>query len=527
MGPNRFLLLAALLPALAQGQGYDSHFHTGDAVVDLRSSPPAVTCPVGIEAFEGTATWSDPVTGDLRFYTDGISVYDASTGAAVAGGQGTLGGDPTATQTAFLAPVPGTLLQQLYIFSNDTDNVYVSVLDDSGASPALTTVGQLLFTDTGEGVSGLDDQEGGFWLVVWREAAAVLEAYRVDETGIASTPSSSPLPWSNLTASRGTIVFSRAGDRVAVTTEDGMGLAWASFDVSTGLVTSSWTTVHTRQGYSVAWSPDGGTLYYVAHPTSWGWQGILYQYDVLTSTETELGGDGLSGVMLGSDDTIWVCGYQDSVLGQVVDPNVGGVANTNLAALDLGGCLAGFNLSNQVSFDEVLCLDGDGDGYVPSRCGGDDCNDADVQTYPGAPELCDGRDNDCDGVVPEDEEDADGDGLPACADPCPDDPEPDTDGDGVCDGTDPCPEDNPDDSDGDGVCDSDDVCPDGDDGVDTDGDGTPDDCDDEAPAGDDDDDDDGGGQRSDCTCSTASPAGPSLLLLAVIGAAGALRRRRA
>jgi hypothetical protein len=61
------------------------------------------------------------------------------------------------------------------------------------------------------------------------------------------------------------------------------------------------------------------------------------------------------------------------------------------------------------------CIDADGDGYgVGSGCAGRDCDDNNPYTYPGAPELCDGKDNDCDGVVPADELDSNGNGIPDC-----------------------------------------------------------------------------------------------------------------
>lgn len=62
-----------------------------------------------------------------------------------------------------------------------------------------------------------------------------------------------------------------------------------------------------------------------------------------------------------------------------------------------------------VEYSTVL-TDDDGDGFYNDV----DCDDNDSSSYPGAPELCDGRDNDCDGLISNDEFDADGDGFRAC-----------------------------------------------------------------------------------------------------------------
>ena len=64
--------------------------------------------------------------------------------------------------------------------------------------------------------------------------------------------------------------------------------------------------------------------------------------------------------------------------------------------------------------------DGDGDGYLALSCGGDDCNDDETVTHPGAPERCNSFDDDCDGLIDEVEDvedpltffaDSDGDGY--------------------------------------------------------------------------------------------------------------------
>jgi len=76
----------------------------------------------------------------------------------------------------------------------------------------------------------------------------------------------------------------------------------------------------------------------------------------------------------------------------------------------------------QVYFTRIGCAapDSDGDG-APADV---DCNDLDASVFPGAPELCDGKDNDCDGLVPDIEADADADGVRTCEGDC-DDADPD------------------------------------------------------------------------------------------------------
>jgi hypothetical protein len=69
--------------------------------------------------------------------------------------------------------------------------------------------------------------------------------------------------------------------------------------------------------------------------------------------------------------------------------------------------------------DGVDGTDGDHDGVVSLASGGTDCDDTNSLTYPGAPEKCDGQDNDCDTLTDEDMAgDVCNDGNPCTEDAC-------------------------------------------------------------------------------------------------------------
>lgn len=84
------------------------------------------------------------------------------------------------------------------------------------------------------------------------------------------------------------------------------------------------------------------------------------------------------------------------------------------------GCSGTNTCSEATHRCEDTCPDRDGDGHQDGACGGDDCDDNNPTRYPGATEVCDLVDNDCNEMsLGEMDNDHDGHISMACCNPTP------------------------------------------------------------------------------------------------------------
>jgi MYXO-CTERM domain-containing protein len=102
------------------------------------------------------------------------------------------------------------------------------------------------------------------------------------------------------------------------------------------------------------------------------------------------GGGGAGGVIL----------IKASDLAQTLEDKLeirGGITGSCGPALDAD------KGDQQIVIDAAFCVDADGDTATSSACGGLDCDDSDEAIKPGAPEVCNGVDDNCNNATDEDE----------------------------------------------------------------------------------------------------------------------------
>jgi len=349
-----FLCISTI--TFAQQHYADQWYFGNKAGLDFSGGAPVAISSSQMAAGEGSASVSDPVTGALLFYTDGISVWNAAN-TIMPNGDGLMGG-VSSTQAALIVPKPQDS-NQYYIFTTDQIggslglrfSVVNMLLDGGNGNVAAKNV--LLKTPVTEKITAVR-QPGtpNYWLVThgWNNDA--FYAYKITPGGIDSAiVSHIGIVHSDamIQNSYGQMKFNTCGDRLALAAGYLDKVELFDFDVTTGIVSNPQTISYSDHVYGIEFSPNSDLLYVSTYETS----GTLLQYDLTLPTTSAM----ISAVQIisttpdiyplqrGPDGKIYVVKSFSQYVGVIQSPdNVGNLACNYLEnGIDLDPNLMGLN----------------------------------------------------------------------------------------------------------------------------------------------------------------------------------------
>lgn len=331
-------------------QNYYDHWAFGSNVhMDFTSGTPVVSCNTSINSSEAAAVWSNPVTGDFIAYTSGSIVYNGQNHAVLANGTG-LTANSSSIESALILPKPGASLDEFYVFHNNIYNAYWSEADMSIGTNGTVTSKNNFLQATGTERCGTVPHGNycpAYWVVISKSTNDSVAAYLVDTNGIDTTPVVTPTNIINGGGARGNIVFSEDYTKIGMSVEY-KGMYVADFNNVTGQ-TSNWVKIgNTTNGFGSAFSPDGTKVYYTS-----GYGQYVYQYNFLNTTQTQLGGPGLSYLALAPDGKIYISKYGQSTLGVINNPNLAGTScGFQISGFTISGsCVCRWGLPNPFHVD--------------------------------------------------------------------------------------------------------------------------------------------------------------------------------
>ena len=261
------------------------------ARVNFSGPIPVGSSNAAINSNESTASVSDPTTGQLLFYTDGRTVWNANN-QVMPNGANLLGGlFNSCTQGALIVPFPEdsrryylfTLeeLEALTSFPVVDNGLRYSVVDmtlNGGLGDVQVAARNTqLATDLTEKLIVVRSSEiQGFWVIAHKKNANEFLAWKIDACGVAAQPVVSTVgsifasvPIGATEAWSGAMDASPDGNRIGMPVDWSDRIEFFDFNKTTGIVSNPLTVNVTDDStpgflrkYGACFSPDGSKFYY-------------------------------------------------------------------------------------------------------------------------------------------------------------------------------------------------------------------------------------------------------------------------
>ncbi|HEY8400070.1 MAG TPA: gliding motility-associated C-terminal domain-containing protein, partial [Cytophagaceae bacterium] len=319
-------------------KGNENWYFGNGGGLNFKNDPPEALSGGQLNSAEGAATISDP-SGNLLFYTDGVTVYDKD-GNVMENGIGLEGAD-TSAQSALIVPHPKAQ-NIFYVFTTSPNgNFSYSVVDmsENGGKGKVIEKNKTLFSPSTEKLAGLNNDYTEFWVLGHEAGTDRFYAYKIDMQGFKSTPVISNIG-SIHNSTEGAIKFSGDGSKVAVAVPDGANGYVEIFDFNkeTGTLSNPVKITNMTNPYSLEFSEDNSYLY-----VSTGEEGDLFQYNITSNTaqtimdsRVQLNPDTLQPVgalQVGPDGKIYVSQPGKTSVGVINEPE----ADSTAAGFDPNG----------------------------------------------------------------------------------------------------------------------------------------------------------------------------------------------
>ena len=277
---------------LANAQSPADWWYFGtNAGVHFTPAGPVADTNGQLATVEGCASISSD-NGDLLFYTDGSTVYDA-THNTMPNGTGLLGSF-SSSQSAIIVPRPGNS-DQYYIFTvpvSGTIGMHYSLVDmtlNSGLGDVVVAEKNVfLHLNSGENVCALAHANGNdYWVATHIRYSDTIKAYHISAAGVNMTPVISTTG-DSIIAYVGSIKASPDSKYIGLAKQTFGGTATNGniglyqFNNATGEVTDHllWSSPNVTGPYGVEFSPNSKVMYI---SDGWGaFNNSFVQYDIST-----------------------------------------------------------------------------------------------------------------------------------------------------------------------------------------------------------------------------------------------------